>query len=155
MAKPRKPKRTPAPEFEAPEVRAAVDALLAEPGYPSLARLLSAVRAGHLIVDVTGSTSVEDARVRTIASTDGARVLPVFTAMRRLREALPRQQLPIAKGAVLTGTDALEFVRSADCVAVQFDSGADALVVRRVFVEEALGDADPTAEALEALASEA
>jgi len=151
MARRREPRKG-APEIVFPELRAAIDSLLAAPGYDALARLLAACRAGALIADVTGSTGVDDARVRTIASTDGRRVLPLFTSMARLRQALPPQQRPIARGAVMPGREALGFVVSADCAAVQFDPGPESLVVLREFVEAALGEQDPDADALAAIA---
>jgi len=154
MAKDRRGGRRRVPDFDSPVVRAAAAALLAEPSYAALAALLAACREGHLVVDVTGSPTPSDARVRTISSIDGQRVLPVFTSVPRLRETVPAPQRPIARGAVMPGREALALVESADCAAVQFDPGHEGLVVQRRFVLAALAEAPPTAEELEALARE-
>lgn len=125
-------------------VRSALTAIAAEPTLENLRALLAAAVKGGLVVDVTGSTP-EDTRLRTISSTTGEPVLPLFTSMEALRTAVAQT----AEGGgsrvqaiIVPAMEALGFIRTAPFVAVQFDPGAEhTMVVARSHIEEALGGA--------------
>lgn len=125
-------------------VRSALTAITAEPTLENLQKLLAAAVKGGLVVDVTGSTP-QDTRLRTISSTTGEPVLPLFTSMDALRAAVA--QTAEGEGArvqaiIVPATEALGFIRTAPFVAVQFDPGAEhTMVVARSHIEEALGEA--------------
>ncbi|ERK70505.1 MULTISPECIES: SseB family protein [Leifsonia] len=129
--------------YENVPVRKALADIAAEPTLPNLEALLAAAVKGGLVVDVTGSTP-EDTRLRTISSTTGEPVLPLFTSMKALRSAVGQT----AEGAgtkvqavIVPAVEALGFVRTAEFVAVQFDPGSEqTMVVARSHIETALGD---------------
>ncbi|MFJ3490133.1 SseB family protein [Leifsonia aquatica] len=129
--------------YENVPVRKALADIAAEPTLPNLEALLTAAVKGGLVVDVTGSTP-EDTRLRTISSTTGEPVLPLFTSMKALRSAVGQT----AEGAgtkvqavIVPAVEALGFVRTAEFVAVQFDPGSEqTMVVARSHIETALGD---------------
>jgi hypothetical protein len=129
--------------YENVPVRKALADIAAEPTLPNLEALLAAAVKGGLVVDVTGSTP-EDTRLRTISSTTGEPVLPLFTSMKALRSAVGQT----AEGAgtkvqavIVPAAEALGFVRTAEFVAVQFDPGSEqTMVVARSHIETALGD---------------
>ena len=73
--------------YENVPVRKALTAIAAEPTLDNLDALLAAAVKGGLVVDVTGSTP-QDTRLRTISSTTGEAVLPLFTSMNALRAAV-------------------------------------------------------------------
>jgi hypothetical protein len=137
----------PAPRFpqsyENAPVRVALATIAAEPSLPNLEALLAAAVKGGLVVDVTGSTP-QDTRLRTISSTTGEPVLPLFTSMKALRNAVGQT----AEGAgtkvqavIVPAVEALGFIRTAEFVAVQFDPGSEqTMVVARSHIEDALGD---------------
>ena len=81
--------------------RHALDAFHATPDYAHLAALLTALRDDYLVVDVTGTRTggggKKGARVRTIRSTTGQLVLPIFTSMAELRAA----ELPVPRAELL------------------------------------------------------
>lgn len=136
----------PAPRFpqtyENVPVRRALAAIAAEPTLENLEVLLAAAVKGGLVVDVTGSTP-QDTRLRTISSTTGEPVLPLFTSMKALRGAVGQT----AEGAgtkvqavIVPAVEALGFIRTAEFVAVQFDPGSEqTMVVARSHIESALG----------------
>ncbi|MFF1571576.1 SseB family protein [Leifsonia sp. NPDC058292] len=127
--------------YENVPVRKALAAIVAEPSIENLDALLTAAVKGGLVVDVTGSTP-ENTTLRTISSTTGESVLPLFTSMKALQGA-------VAGGAgagtqvqavIVPATEALGFITTADFVAVQFNPGADeTMVVARSHIESALG----------------
>ncbi|WP_313542972.1 SseB family protein [Leifsonia aquatica] len=129
--------------YENVPVRKALADIAAEPTLPNLEALLATAVKGGLVVDVTGSTP-EDTRLRTISSTTGEPVLPLFTSMKALRSAVGQT----AEGAgtkvqavIVPAVEALGFVRTAEFVAVQFDPGSEqTMVVARSHIETALGD---------------
>ena len=129
--------------YENVPVRKALADIAAEPSLPHLEALLAAAVKGGLVVDVTGSTP-QDTRLRTISSTTGEPVLPLFTSMKALRSAVGQT----AEGAgtkvqavIVPAVEALGFIRTAEFVAVQFDPGSEqTMVVARSHVESALGD---------------
>lgn len=137
----------PAPRFpqtyENVPVRKALAAIAAEPSLTNLEALLAAAVKGGLVVDVTGSTP-QDTRLRTISSTTGEPVLPLFTSMKALRGAVGQT----AEGAgttvqavIVPAVEALGFIRTAEFVAVQFDPGSEqTMIVARSHIESALGD---------------
>src|SRR6185437_1560527 len=73
--------------YENAPVKKALAAIAAEPSRESLDVLLTAATKGGLVVDLTGSTP-QDTRLRTISSTTGEAVLPLFTSMNALRSAV-------------------------------------------------------------------
>ncbi|MDN4613614.1 SseB family protein [Leifsonia sp. F6_8S_P_1B] len=125
-------------------VRSALTAIAAEPTLENLQKLLAAAVKGGLVVDVTGSTP-QDTRLRTISSTTGEPVLPLFTSMDALRAAVAQTaegEGSRVQAVIVPATEALGFIRTAPFVAVQFDPGAEnTMVVARSHIEEALGPA--------------
>ena len=123
-------------------VRDALVAIAAEPSREHLDALLAAAVTGGLVVDVTGSTA-QNTTLRTIASTTGEAVLPLFTSMSVLEAAVAST----ASGAgtrvqavIVPAAEALGFITSADFVAVQFNPGAEeTMVIARSHIETALG----------------
>lgn len=133
------------------EVREAILALQADADYERLATFLSALREGFLIADVTGTQKKKSTHVRTIRSTRGQLLLPLFTSMHELRLAHPAGRRDEAKGVIMPALEALRLIRSGPFVAVQFDAGSAALVVLRKYVELVLGDGAVEASALETM----
>lgn len=129
-------------------VRERMLALQAQPDYAHLAAFLNALREGFLVADVTGTAKKKATHVRTIRSTQGQLVLPLFTSMTELRAALPGGQADQAKGAFLPSLEALRLMRTKPFVAVQFDTGSAAFPVVRKFVDLVLGDAAITEASL-------
>jgi hypothetical protein len=129
--------------YENSSVRKALAAIAAEPSRENLDALLAAATTGGLVVDVTGSTP-QDTRLRTISSTTGEAVLPLFSSMKALRAAVA--QTAEGDGArvqavIVPAQEALGFIRTADFVAVQFDPGAEhTMVVARSHIESALSE---------------
>ncbi len=129
--------------YENAPARKALVALAAQPTRENLDALLAAAAGGGLVVDVTGSTAGETT-LRTITSTDGEPVLPLFTSLKALRTAVGGSGA--AKGTrvqavVVPARDALGYIHSAPFVAVQFDPGsAHTMVVARSHIESALGE---------------
>ena len=126
--------------YENVPVRTALDAINAEPTRESLDALLDAALTGGLVVDVTGSAQESGTRIRTIASTAGEPVLPLFTSMKALRDAVGAA---VKKGVkvqaiIIPARDALALIETADFVAVQFNPGTNTMVVARSHIESAL-----------------
>ena len=126
--------------YENVAVRQALDAINAQPTLEALDALLEAALTGGLVVDVTGSTGASGTRIRTIASTDGEPVLPLFTSMKALRDAVGAA---VGKGVkvqavVIPSREALALIETADFVAVQFNPGTNTMVVARSHIESAL-----------------
>ncbi|WP_285114680.1 SseB family protein [Leifsonia sp. fls2-241-R2A-40a] len=138
-----KPKPRFPQSYENTPVKKALAAIAAEPTLPNLEALLAAAVKGGLVVDVTGSTP-QDTRLRTISSTTGEAVLPLFTSTSALRAAVAQS----AEGdgvqvqaVIVPAVEALSFIRTADFVAVQFDPGAEhTMVVARSHIESALSE---------------
>jgi len=128
----------------------AITALQATPDYEHLAALLNALREGYLVADVTGAISKKKgARVRTIRSTKGQLVLPLFTSMDELRAAYPPHQRDDAKGAVMVAREALALIGSDRFVAAELDKATASLVILRKYVTLAVSDKEINAELLE------
>lgn len=129
--------------YENGPVTKALAAIVAEPTREKLDALLAAAVKGGLVVDVTGSTP-QDTRLRTISSTTGEAVLPLFTSMKALRAAVAQSaegQGTRVQAVIVPAVEALGFIRTADFVAVQFDPGAaHTMVVARSHIESALGE---------------
>ena len=132
-------------------VRAALDALQATPDNEHLAAFLSSLREGFLVVDVTGTPKKKSTRIRTIRSTRGQLLLPLFTSISEVRLAVPKAQAEQVKGAIMPIAEALRLIHSDRFVAAQFDAGSAALVVLRKYIELVLGDEPIDAEAVQAL----
>jgi hypothetical protein len=115
-------------------LRKALETFSALPNRTTLDALLAAMRTGGLVVDITGSTDATDPQLRTILSTTGELVLPLFTSVAELRLAVPVEQRPTAQAMILPAKEALALVSTADFVAVQFDVASLAQVVKREFV---------------------
>jgi hypothetical protein len=134
------------------QVREALRALQQTPDYEHLAAFLEALREGYLVVDVTGTSSKRKRpRVRTIRSTKGQLVLPIFTSMDELRAIVPADRRDQLKGAVMPAREALALISSDRFVAAEFDKASAALVVLRKYVSLAAGDDPITPETLAAL----
>ena len=128
--------------YENGPVRQALAAIAAEPTMEHLDALLAAATKGGLVVDVTGS-SADEVRLRTISSTTGEAVLPLFTSMKALRTAVGAASGTGTRvqAIVVPAVEALGYIRTADFVAVQFDPGAaHTMVVARSHIESALGE---------------
>jgi hypothetical protein len=119
-------------------VRDALAAFEAEPSVAGIQKVLALATQGGLVVDVTGSTPASGPRVRTLTSTDGQLVLPLFTSLSELGLAVPEAERADVQGTILPGRDALAIIQSAEIVAVQFDPGSRQVIVKRSFVDEAL-----------------
>lgn len=142
-----------APDFENVEVALALTKLQQNAGYAELAALLNALREGYLVVDVTGTTSKKKGtRARTIRSTTGKMVLPIFTSMQQLRAAVSqgakgRKVEP--QGAIMPAQEALALIRSGPIVAIELDPAGAKQVLLRKFVELVLGADQISAQSLE------
>lgn len=131
--------------------QAALAAFQATPDYEHLAVFLNALREGYLVVDVTGEPSKKKRhRIRTIRSTKGQLVLPLFTSMDELREVVPAERRHMMRGAVMPARDALAFIGADRFVAAEFNKGPASLVLLRKYVALALGEDEITATSLEA-----
>ena len=115
-------------------LRKALETFAALPNRTTLDALLAAMRTGGLVVDITGSTDATDPQLRTVLSTTGELVLPLFTSVAELRLAVPVEQRPSTQAMILPAKEALALVSTADFVAVQFDVASLAQVVKREFV---------------------
>ncbi len=115
-------------------LRRALETFAALPNRTTLDALLSAMRSGGIVVDISGTTDQADPQVRTLLSTSGELVLPLFTSLAELRLAVPEEARATAQAMILPAADALALVQTADFVAVQFDAGSIAQVVKRDFV---------------------
>ncbi|KAM9864719.1 hypothetical protein ACIFOC_02461 [Leucobacter aridicollis] len=137
--------------YENEAARAALVAFTATPDYEHLATFLNALRDGYLVVDVTGtSTKKKGPRVRTIRSTKGQLVLPVFTSMAELRALAPATGGEELKGAIMPARAALSLITADRFVAAEFDKASAALVCLRKFIMLVLGEDEITAESLQA-----
>jgi len=125
-------------------VEAALAALIAAPGEATLEALISAALTGGLTVDVTGSPSPQDLRLRTLQSTDGRPVLPLFTSMTELKATVDDAGLggQTVNGIIVPGRQALGFITTADFVAVQFNPRRPGGIIAREHIERALGPLD-------------
>lgn len=119
-------------------VQAALTALTAQPDWQRLADFLQALGEGFLVVDVTATNKKKATHIRTIRSTKGELVLPVFTSMAELRLAVPKQQREQVRGAMMPAKEALGLIQSDRFVAAQVNAGSEALVVKRDYVERIL-----------------
>lgn len=133
-------------------VREALGALQATPDYERLAAFLTSLREGYLVVDVTGTPSKKRGhRVRTIRSTKGQLVLPIFTSMDELRALAPGGKAGDLKGAVMPAQQALALITTDRFVAAEFDKAGASLVILRKYVTLVLGEDPITAASLEAM----
>ena len=119
-------------------LRAALVAFAEHPDESTLEALLAAMTVGGLVIDLTGTTDAGDPQARTILSTDGQQILPLFTSVTELRAAVPPAARKAVRATILPAASALRLIESADIVAVQFDAGTLAQLVTRPFVERAL-----------------
>lgn len=132
-------------------VRETLRAFKETPDYVHLAAFLNSLREGHLIVDITGTTSKKKgSRVRTIRSTNGKLVLPIFTSMDELRSVAPASRRAEVKGAIMPARSALALITSDRFVAAEFDKASAALVILRKYISLTVSDQEITAELLEA-----
>ena len=128
--------------YENGPVRKALAAITAEPTLENLDALLAAATTGGLVVDVTGSTA-DEVRLRTVQSTAGEPVLPLFTSMKALRNAVGASggKGTRVQAVIVPATEALGYIANADFVAVQFDPGAaHTMIVARSHIESALSE---------------
>jgi len=139
-------------DYENADVREAILAFQSAPDHDRLATFLNSLRSGLLIADVTGvQKKKKGTRARTIRSTKGQIVLPLFTSMNELRLAHPAGRRDQAKGAMMPAVEALKLIRSGPIVAVEFDAGSAALVVLRKFIDIAIEPGEITSAGLEAM----
>ena len=132
--------------YENVPVRVALEQIATEPTRAALDDLLAASQRGGLVIDVTGSTAETGTRLRTIASTAGEPVLPLFTSIDQLKSAVQAAAEEAGsvsavevQAVILPAREALELIGSADFVAAQFNPGSrTAMVVARSHIEEAL-----------------
>lgn len=137
-------------DYENSLIRERMLALQTTPDYAHLAGFLNALREGFLVADVTGTAKKKATHIRTIRSTNGQLVLPLFTSMAELRAALPKGQVDQAKGAFMPSLEALRLIRTKPFVAVQLDAGSAAFAVVRKYINLVLGDEPIDAASLEA-----
>lgn len=132
--------------------QAALAAFQATPDYEHLAMFLNSLREGYLVVDVTGEpTKKKRHRIRTIRSTKGQLVLPLFTSMDELREVVPHERRHMMRGAVMPARDALSFIAADRFVAAEFNKGPASLVLLRKYILLAHSEDEITAESLAAM----
>lgn len=130
-------------------VESSIQSLNAQPDWENLASFLKTLRDGFLVVDVTATQKKKSTHIRTVRSTKGQLVLPVFTSMAELRLAVPKNKRDQVRGAMLPARDALQLITTDRFVAAQLNPGSSALVVKREFVELVLGEDAIAASALE------
>lgn len=139
-------------DYENTAAREALTAFHATPDYEHLAALLNSFREGYLVADVSGTGGKRRGpRVRTIRSTRGQLVLPLFTSLAELRALTPEHKRSEVKGAVLPARDALGLIHSDRFVAAEFDKSSASLVLLRKYITLAHSDEEITAESLEAM----
>lgn len=138
------------PDYENTGVRDALRALQQTPDYERLVAFLESLRHGYLIADATGGTSKKGTRIRTIRSTRGQLVLPLFTSINELRSAAGNDK---AKGVMMPAKKALALIRSDRFVAAELNPASSKQVLLRKYVELAAGDAQITQETLERMAT--
>ncbi|MBP1326626.1 hypothetical protein JOF28_001858 [Leucobacter exalbidus] len=140
------------PDYVNESAQAALTAFQATPDYEHLAAFLNALREGYLVVDVTGEPSKKKRhRIRTIRSTTGKLVLPLFTSMDELRAVVPGDRRHLMRGAVMPARDALGLIAADRFVAAEFDKSSASLVLLRKYITLAKSEDDITAESLAAL----
>jgi hypothetical protein len=139
-------------DYENTGVREAILEFQSTPDYERLASFLTALRDDFLIADVTGTQKKKSTRVRTIRSTKGQLLLPLFTSMDELRAAHPKGRQNEVKGAIMPAIEALRLIRSSPFVAAQFDAGSAALIVLRKYIDLALEPGEITPAGLESIA---
>lgn len=134
------------------EAQGALAAFQATPDYEHLAAFLNALRTGYLVVDVTGEPSKKKRhRIRTIRSTTGKLVLPLFTSMAGLRAIVPGDRQHLLRGAVMPATVALGLIATDRFVAAEIDKSGASLVLLRKYVVLAASSDEITAESLAAM----
>jgi methyl coenzyme M reductase beta subunit len=120
------------------QVERAIRELNEHPDWERLATLLNTLGEGYLVVDVTATQKKKATHIRTLRSTTGQLVLPLFTSMHELRDAVPKNKREHVRGAIMPALDALQLIHSDRFVAAQVNPGGAALVIKREFVERAL-----------------
>jgi len=121
-------------------VEHAVQDVFATQSESALPAVLSAALKGGLVVDITGSTHDSGPQVRTLVSSEGHGVLPLFTSMKALEEAVGASAPgSMVQATILPAREALALVQTPDIAAVQFNPGPFGLVVARAHIEAVLG----------------
>lgn len=127
--------------YENTAVREALVTIVSEPSRDHFDALMKCVGSGGLVVDVTGSLPNET-RLRTLESTNGELILPLFTSLKALHTAVGMASVGSKariSAVIVDAREALGFIHTAEFVAVQFDSGTDhSLVVARTHIEAIL-----------------
>lgn len=130
----------------------ALKAFQETPDYERLAAFLTALREGYLVVDVSGAPSKKKGtRIRTIRSTKGQLVLPLFTSMDELRAIVPHDRRDQLRGAVMPAREALALIGTDRFVAAEVDKASASLVLLRKYISLAAGDGPITADFLQAM----
>lgn len=137
--------------YENTAVREALRELQATPDYERLAAFLRSLREGFLVVDITGASAKKrkGPRVRTIRSTNGQLVLPIFTSMDELRAVAPASRRDEVKGAIMPALAALALITSDRFVAAEFNKASAAQVILRKYISLALTGDPITADSLD------
>lgn len=135
------------------QVEHAIRGLREHPDWERLATFLNTLGTGFLVVDVTATQKIKATHIRTLRSTTGQLVLPLFTSMHELRLAVPKTKREHVRGAIMPALDALQLIHSDRFVAAQVNAGSAALVVKREYVERVLTQEPVTAETLDRDAS--
>ncbi|TAM70577.1 MAG: SseB family protein [Microbacteriaceae bacterium] len=121
-------------------VEHAIQDVFATQSESALPGLLRAALKGGLVVDITGSTQESGPRARTLVSSEGHGVLPLFTSMKTLEEAVGAVAAgTMVQATILPAREALALVQTPDIAAVQFNPGPFGLVVARRHIEAMLG----------------
>jgi hypothetical protein len=121
-------------------VERAMQTLTKHPDEKNLALFLKALGGGFLVVDVTGTQKKKTTHIRTLRSTTGQLVLPLFTSMHELRLAVPKNKREHVRGAIMPADEALKLIHSDRFVAAQLNAGSSALVVKRDYVQRVLAE---------------
>lgn len=121
-------------------VEQAIQTLTKHPDEEHLGLFLRVLGEGFLVVDVTGTQKKKATRIRTLRSTTGQLVLPLFTSMNELRLAVPKNKRDHVRGAIMPAHEALKLIRSDRFVAAELNAGSSALVVKRDYVERVLAE---------------
>lgn len=126
----------------------AIASLNRQPDWANMTAFLNALRDGLLVVDVTATQKKKSTHIRTVRSTKGQLVLPVFTSMAELRLAVAKNKRDLVRGAMMPAVDALKLITTDKFVAAQVNAGTTALVVKRDYVELVLSDETITVDSL-------
>lgn len=138
------------------DIEAALASLREAPNYDRLSLFLNTLRDGYLFVDVTGAPKTgkkAGVRIRTTRSTKGQLLLPLFTSMDQLRQAVSSsgRKTGNPKGVLTPSVEALRMIHTDRFIAAQLNPGPSELVVLRKYLDRVIDGDEITAKLLEAL----